>query len=136
MSLSKHNEKMKLFRILFTLLRNVLLEMQSKILLYTKKHFPVKKCIVLLDWLYKCFINSSKAESRKYLTNNPELLKSEKYILRGILFWLASWFFLTRFGTFNQQGSTHSITLCLQKSLRKLNLKLTLKQVNFQWHKC
>ena len=47
-----HNEKkkkMKLMRILFTLLRNVLLEMQSKILLYTKKHFPVKKCIVLLD---------------------------------------------------------------------------------------
>ena len=46
-----HNEKKKkkLMRILFTLLRNVLLEMQSKILLYTKKHFPVKKCIVLLD---------------------------------------------------------------------------------------
>ena len=46
-----HNEtkKMKLMRILFTLLRNGLLEMQSKILLYTKKHFPVKKCIVLLD---------------------------------------------------------------------------------------
>ena len=46
-----HNEKkkMKLMRILFTLLRNVLLEMQSKILLYTKKHFPVKKCTVLLD---------------------------------------------------------------------------------------
>ena len=86
--------KNETFRILFTLLRNVLLEMQSKILLYTKKHFPVKKCIVLLDWLYKCFINSSKAESRKYLTNTPELLKSEKYILRGILFWLASWFFL------------------------------------------
>ena len=62
-----HNEKkkMKLMRILFTLLRNVLLEMQSKILLYTKKHFPVKKCIVLLDWLYKCFINSSKLKSRK-----------------------------------------------------------------------
>ena len=31
-------------RILFTLLRNVLLEMQSKILLYAKKkHFPVEK---------------------------------------------------------------------------------------------
>ena len=45
-----HNEKKKKeMRILFTLLRNVLLEMQSKILLYTKKHFPVKKCIVLLD---------------------------------------------------------------------------------------
>ena len=45
-----HNEKKKkLMRILFTLLRNVLLEMQSKILLCTKKHFPVKKCTVLLD---------------------------------------------------------------------------------------
>ena len=46
-----HNEKkkMKLMRILFTLLRNVLLEMQSKILLCTKKHFPAKKCTVLLD---------------------------------------------------------------------------------------
>ena len=46
-----HNEKKKkkLMRILFTLLRNVLLEMQSKILLCTKKHFLVKKCTVLLD---------------------------------------------------------------------------------------
>ena len=47
-----HNEKKKkkkLMRILFTLLRNVLLEIQSKILLCTKKHFPVKKCTVLLD---------------------------------------------------------------------------------------
>ena len=31
LSLSKHNQKRKLMRILFTLLRNVLLEMQSKI---------------------------------------------------------------------------------------------------------
>ena len=30
-----------------------------------KKNFPVEKCIILLDWLYKCFINSSKAESHK-----------------------------------------------------------------------
>ena len=37
----------------------------------------------------------------------------------------------TRFGMFNQQGSTHGITLCLQKSLRSKYLKLTLKQENF-----
>ena len=40
--LSKHNEKMKL-RILFTLLRNVLFEMQSKIFLYTEKTFSYEK---------------------------------------------------------------------------------------------
>ena len=28
----------------------------------------------------------------------------------------------TRFGMFNQQVSTHSITLCLQESFRKLNI--------------
>ena len=50
LSLSKHNEKMKLMRLLFMLIRNFLLEMQSKILLNTKKkHFPAKKCIVFLD---------------------------------------------------------------------------------------
>ena len=44
-----HNEKKKkkLMRILFTLLRNVLHEMQSKIF-YTHKKKTVKKCIVLL----------------------------------------------------------------------------------------
>ena len=36
-------KKMKLMRILFTLLRNVLLKMQSKILLYTKKTFSGEK---------------------------------------------------------------------------------------------
>ena len=50
----KKNEKMKLMRILFTILRNILLGKQSKILLYTqKKHFLAKKCIVLLIWVYK-----------------------------------------------------------------------------------
>ena len=36
-------KKMKLMRILFTLLRDVLLEMQSQIILYTKKTFPCEK---------------------------------------------------------------------------------------------
>ena len=55
-------KKIKLMRILFTLLRNVLLEMESKILLYEKKGtFPVKS----VSFFYKCFINSSKVQSRK-----------------------------------------------------------------------
>ena len=50
LSPSKYIEKMKLMEILFTAYRNVLPEIQSKILSCTKKkHFPVKMCIVLLD---------------------------------------------------------------------------------------
>ena len=41
----KNKKKKRNMRFLFTLLRNVLLELHSKILLntHTKKHFPVKK---------------------------------------------------------------------------------------------
>ena len=44
-------KKKETYENLFTLLRNFLLEIQSKILLYTKNHYLVKKYIVLLDWL-------------------------------------------------------------------------------------
>ena len=45
--------------------KKILFEMKSKIVLYTQKTFPEKNCIVLLDWLYKWFINSAKVESHK-----------------------------------------------------------------------
>ena len=58
--------------------------MQSKIILYTKRYFPVKKCIVLLVWLYKCFTNSSKVESHKITRYKCRLCKTSWDVVKGL----------------------------------------------------
>ena len=69
LSKQKHNEKILLMRILFYLLRNVLLEMQSKILLYAqkKKTFSCEKVYrsfgLTLKVFYLFFKKSSVANN-------------------------------------------------------------------------
>ena len=103
---------------------------QNSLYTHTKKTLSVKRCIVLLDWLDKCLINSSRVENHNNsitilisITNSITILgySNDKniYIAKNV-FSIDYLILFTRFGTFNQQRLIHSIKLCLQKSLRKL----------------
>ena len=97
--------------------------MQSKILLCTKKkHFLWKSVSFfwtdftsVLSILQKSKVANSSITILGY-SNDRNIYIAKNIISIDLLIRF------TRFGTFNQQGSTHSITLCLQKSLRKLNI--------------
>ena len=125
MSLSKqkHHEKILLMRILFYPLRNVLLEIQSKIPLFAHKKISCEKVYCSFGLTLKEFYQFFKKLS---VTNNSIVILGYSngkniYIAKNII--LIDYLILfARFSTFNQQGSTYSITLCLQKSLRKLNI--------------
>ena len=118
LSLSKHNEKMKIMRILF-ILRNFLLEMISKILLYTQKNtfFCEKVSFFWFDFTIVLSILQMSKVGNNLITILGYSNDENIYIAKNIIS-IDQLILFTRFGIFNQQDSTHSITLCFQKSLK------------------
>ena len=137
MSLSKHNEKMKLMRISF-LLRNVLLEMISKIFLYThKKHnflwksvpffwFDLSNVLSILQKL-KVAINSITILG---YSNNKKYIYCKEYYF--------DWPVDSPHTSQDLAYSAYEIRpMTSRRAFRKAKyLKLTLKEVKLQWHKC
>ena len=97
--------------------------MQPKILLYTHKNISLWKNVSFF-WIDFTSILSILQKS-KVANNSITILGYSNdlriYIANNIIS-IDELILFTRFGMFNQQGLTHSITLCLQKSLRKLNI--------------
>ena len=88
-------KKKKNMRILFTLLRNVLLEMQSKILLYTKTTFSCEKVYHFFGLTFQMFYQFFKSWKSQIIWLWFWVTQMIKiYTLRRILFRLTSWFSL------------------------------------------
>ena len=104
LSLSKHNEKMKIMRILF-ILRNFLLEMISKILLYTKKkHIFLWKSVSFFwfDFTVVLSILQKSKVANKLITILGYSNDKNIYIAKNIIS-IDQLILFTRFGIFNQQ---------------------------------
>ena len=103
--------------------------------IHKKKHFPVKKCIVLLGWqVFYQFFKSRKSQIITILgcSNDKNIyIYCEEYYF----YWLVD--FLYKFRHVQPTGfdpQHHAVPS--EKFKKTKNLKLTLMQAKLQWHKC
>ena len=95
---------------------------------WNPKFFYTQKRNIFLWKVYRSFTSVLSILQKSKVANNSITIlgySNDKniyvYIAKNIIP-IDQLILFTRVGMFNKQGSTHKVTLCLQNSLRKLNI--------------